>query len=359
MRNNINKIILLGLVFSINCQSKNSLPQFSDFKKFPNSIIKKSDFPFIFKTLPIYKNPKNITNNLSFERYLKKNGTYAFLIIRNDTIQYEKYFKGYDKTSMMNSFSIAKSITSILIGCAIDDKIIASVEEPITNYIPELKKNGFENIRIKNLLQMTSGIKFDEIYDNPQSDALKMYYSKDLRKILLDLKIGIEVGKEFEYVSVNSQLLGLILERALKTKTVSQYLQERLWQPLGMEFDANWSVDNQERSMEKTFCCLNARARDFAKIGRLYLNNGNWNGTQIVSKNWVEKSMKIDTTNGSAWNYQYNWWLPTKSGDFMAEGHLGQFIYLNPSKNIIIIRFGNRDGDITWWLQFLTLMAEY
>ncbi|HTE34200.1 MAG TPA: serine hydrolase, partial [Chryseolinea sp.] len=154
-------------------------------------------------------------------------------------------------------------------------------------------------------------------------------------------------------------LLGLILERALKGKTVSQYLQDRVWRPMGMEYTASWSIDKEKAGLEKTFCCLSARAIDFAKIGRLYLNNGNWNGVQIVSKKWVTASTTIDTTNGSAWNYQRHWWLPTKSGDFMAEGHLGQFVYVNPNKNLIIVRFGEKDGDVNWWLQFLALAGEY
>src|SRR5690606_36816833 len=123
---------------------------------------------------------------------------------------------------------------------------------------------------------------------------------------------------------------------------------EKLWTPLQMGFDATWNIDKKKNGLEKTFCCVNARARDFAKIGRLYLNNGNWNGKQLVSENWVNNSTKIDTSNGSAWYYQYQWWFPSSDGDFVAQGILGQYIYVNPKKNLIIVRLGKNKGEVDW-----------
>jgi CubicO group peptidase (beta-lactamase class C family) len=290
---------------------------------------------------------------------LENNKTLAFLIIRNDTIQYEKYFKGYSEENIVPSFSMAKSITSILIGCAIDEGLIKSVDEPITNYIPELVKNGFEKVTIQHLLQMTSGIKFNESYVNPFGDAASFYYGLNLRKQIRRMKLKTEPGRTFEYVSGNTQLLGLVLERSLGNRTISQYLQEKLWTPLGMEYDATWSIDRKKNGLEKTFCCLNARARDFAKIGRLYKNQGDWNGKQIVSKKWVQESTKLDLSDGSVNYYQYQWWMPTPGVDFMAEGILGQFIYVNPSKNIIIVRLGKNEGKANWWTIFTSLANAY
>ena len=160
-------------------------------------------------------------------------------------------------------------------------------------------------------------------------------------------------------MSGNTQLLGLILERALKNKTITQYLEEKIWIPFEMEYDASWSLDRKKNGIEKTFCCLNARARDFAKIGKLYLNNGQWNGKQIVSESWVKQSTKIDQTNGSAWYYQYQWWIPTYNGDFMAQGILGQFIYVHPKNNIIIVRLGKNTGNANWWKLLSDLGANY
>jgi CubicO group peptidase (beta-lactamase class C family) len=329
-----------------------------DHKKFKSRPLTANASSFNFQTTNKGKFPKEL-NNIPFDKYLEDNKTVAFLIIKNDTIQYEKYFKGYDKESIVPSFSMAKSVTSILIGCAIDEGLIKSVDEPIINYIPELKKNGFDKVTIKHLLQMTSGIKFNESYINPFGDAASFYYGLNLRKEIGKMKLKTEPGKKFEYVSGNTQLLGLVLERSLKEKTITSYLQDKIWTPLEMEYDASWSIDRKKNGLEKTFCCLNARARDFAKIGRLYKNKGNWNGKQIVSQKWVEESTKLDTSEGSVNFYQYQWWLPTPNEDFMAEGILGQFVYVNPSKNIIIVRLGKKEGKADWWTIFTSLAKAY
>jgi len=323
-----------------------------DYKKFPARNLENDSVKFHFAIAEKGKVPKELTlknKEYPFETFLKDNKTVAFLIIQNDTIQYEQYFAGYNETSIVPSFSMAKSITSILIGCAIDDQLIHSVDEPITNYIPELKKNGFEQVTIEHLLQMTSGLKFNEGYANPFGDVATFYYGRNLRKAIGKMKTKSAPGLHFEYLSGNAELLGLVLERALKNKSITEYFQEKLWKPLGMEYEGSWSLDKKKDGLEKTFCCVNARARDFAKIGRLYLNEGNWNGNQIVSKEWVHQSTKVDTLNGSAWYYQYQWWLPTKNGDFMAQGILGQYIYVNPSKNLIVVRLGKNEGKADWW----------
>lgn len=329
-----------------------------DHKKFKSRPLTANASSFNFQTTNKGKFPKEL-NNIPFDKYLEDNKTVAFIIIKNDTIQYEKYFKGYDKESIVPSFSMAKSVTSILIGCAIDEGLIKSIDEPITNYIPELKKNGFDKVTIKHLLQMTSGIKFNESYINPFGDAASFYYGLNLRKEIGKMKLKTEPGKKFEYVSGNTQLLGLVLERSLKEKTITSYLQDKIWTPLEMEYDASWSIDRKKNGLEKTFCCLNARARDFAKIGRLYKNKGNWNGKQIVSQKWVEESTKLDTSEGSANFYQYQWWLPIPNEDFMAEGILGQFVYVNPSKDLIIVRLGKKEGKADWWTIFTSLAKAY
>lgn len=329
-----------------------------DHKKFHSRPLAADTLPFMFQTAEKGKFPKEL-DNIPFDKYLEDNKTVAFLIIKNDTIQYEKYFKGYDKESIVPSFSMAKSVTSILIGCAIDQGLIKSVDEPVTNYIPEIAKKGFDKVTIKHLLQMTSGIKFNESYVNPFGDAASFYYGLNLRKEVKKMKLKTEPGKKFEYVSGNTQLLGLVLERSLKDQTITSYLQEKIWTPLEMEFDASWSIDRKKNGLEKTFCCLNARARDFAKIGRLYKNKGNWNGKQIVSEKWVEESTKSDTSDGSANFYQYQWWLPTPGEDFMAQGILGQFIYVNPKNDLIIVRLGKDEGKADWWKIFTSLAIEY
>lgn len=322
-----------------------------DYKKFPARELKAVETPFEFYQAKSAKYPDSLTvgdHRESFDYFLEDHKTVAFLIIKDDSIQYEKYFDGYDETSIVPSFSMAKSVTSILIGCALDEGLILSVDEPITKYIPELTKNGFEKVTIKHLLQMTSGLDFSESYFNPFGEAASFYYGRNLKREIRKLKLKREPGDAFEYNSGDTQLLGLVLERSLKGKTVTAYFQEKLWTPLEMEYDGSWSLDKKDEGMEKTFCCINARARDFAKIGRLYLNKGNWNGKQIVSEKWVEESTKVDTVNGSAWYYQHQWWLPSQDGAFMAEGILGQFVYVDPAKDLIIVRLGKNYGHVDW-----------
>ena len=335
-----------------------------DYKKFPSRPLVKSDTPFLFyQPKGKGKTPKTITpengKTMNFDDYLAKNKTVAFLIIQNDTIQYERYFNGYSRSSIVPSFSMAKSFTSILIGCALDDGLIHSVDDPVTRYIPELKKNGFDSVSIEDLLQMTSGLKFSERYFNPFSEVAKFYYGRHLEKDVLKLKLKDKPETVFNYKSGNTEILGLILKRVLKDKSITQYFQEKVWTPLHMEYDASWSLDRKE-GLEKTFCCVNARAIDFAKIGRLYLHQGEWQGQEIVQPDWVRQSTEMDTTKGSAWFYQYQWWLPTNTGDFYADGLLGQFIYVNPAKKLIIVRLGKDFGKGLDWPQlFVGLAKEY
>lgn len=321
----------------------------TDYKVFPSREIRKdSTDTFYFKDNVKDTFDIKMKDGSRFEDYLTKNHTVAFLVIHNDTIKYEDYFNDYDRESVVASFSMAKSFTSFLIGCAIEDQYINSVNDTVTLYIPELKKNGFDDVTIENLLQMTSGLDFNESYVNPFGHAATFYYGRNLEKSTLKLKLKDKPNESTEYVSGNTQLLGLVLERALKEQTISGYLEEKLWKQVGMEYDATWSIDKKKNGIEKTFCCVNARAIDFAKFGRLYMNKGNWNGKQIVSESWVENSTKLDSLNGGYLGYQYQWWIPNKKGDFIAEGILGQFIFVSPSENLIIVRLGEKYGNVNW-----------
>jgi CubicO group peptidase (beta-lactamase class C family) len=336
----------------------------TDYKIFPSKAIQNEGESFQFYEGNQNRVPDSLTltlkekkSRIPFEEYLTDNKTVAFLVIRNDTLEYEKYFYKYDEASIVASFSMAKSVNSILIGCAIQDGFIKSVDEPITNYLPDLKENGFEKVTIKHLLQMTSGIRFNESYSNPFGDAASFYYGRNLKRNVGKLELVREPGTKFYYSSGDAQILGLVLASALKDKTISTYLEEKIWKPMGMEYDASWSLDKNKNGVEKTFCCLNARARDFAKLGRLYLNNGNWNGKQLVPEEWVKESTKTDTTAGSVDYYQYQWWLP-EEGTFTAQGILGQFIYVNPAKKLIIVRLGKKTGKTSSWESLFKVIAS-
>ena len=322
-----------------------------DYKKFPNRELSKSTTPFEFISSENKNERDSIGINgkrISFADYLVQNKTVAFVVIKNDSVTYEKYFHGYSDSSIVTSFSMAKSVLSILVGFAIQDGLIGSVNDPVTNYVPEMKDEGFKKVTLRHLLQMTSGMHFNESYINPFGHAATYYYGRNLKKALFKMKLKHEPGTVYDYQSGSPQLLGLALERALKDKTITAYLQKKLWHPLGMEYNASWSIDKKKEGLEKTFCCLNARAMDFAKIGRFYLNKGKWKGEQLLNKEWVEESTKVDNGDGASNGYQYQWWLPSKNGEYMAQGILGQYIYVNPTSNTIIVRLGKDYGNTNW-----------
>jgi len=274
------------------------------------------------------------TNKMTLDQLADSYGTLSFLIIRNDTLIYKKYAEGFSESSVMTSFSIAKSFTSALLGIAIKEGRIKSVQQPVCDFIPELANKGFQNVKIIHLLKHTSGIG-----NNSGSSSSQNYYGRDLREDVLELKVQKKPGEHYQYENSNTELLGLILERATG-QSLSVLLEEKIWKPLGMEYDATWSIDNKkDNGIEKAFCGINARSIDFARFGRLYLKKGNWNGKQIIPEQWVKESTHRDTLDGGKWNYQYHWLLgPKEYGSFFAVGLYGQFIYIYPKKNVVIVR---------------------
>ncbi len=332
----------------------------TDYKIFPSRPLPASAVPFRFVEATQTGTEKSKNATLSrLDSTLQNSPTVAFLIIRNDSLLFEKYYRDYEQSSTVASFSMAKSYTSALIGIAISEGHIQSVQDKLIAYIPELAtKPGFDKLTIRHLLQMTSGIKSNESYHNPFGAAARIYYGRRLRPYIARLKIDYEPGTRFAYRSINTQLLGLILERATK-RNVTDYLNEKLWQPMGAEYEASWSIDKKKNGLEKTFCCINAKARDFAKFGRLYLHKGNWNGMQLIPASWVAESTKIDTTQGSVWYYQYQWWFTNqKQANFVANGLHGQYIYVNPGKNLIMVRLGKQPGNVNWQRFFEATAAK-
>lgn len=337
-----------------------------DHKKFPSRPLEASAEPYHYTIAAEEKGPRTITydgKEQAFDDFLEDHKTVAFLIIHRDMLKYERYFNSYDPAHVHTSFSMAKSVMSMLIGCAIADGYIADVDRPVTDFVPELKKNGFDAVTVEHVLQMTSGLDFNESYVNPFGSAAKYYYGRRLYKNMGRMKLKRVPGTKFEYVSGNSQLLGLILERALRAngdqRTITAYCQDKLWTPLGMEYPSSWSIDRKEGGIEKTFCCINAPARDFAKLGSLYLHEGNWQGTQLVPAEWVDRSTRVDTSNGSSARYQYQWWLPSPHGDFMAQGILGQFVYVDPARELVIVRLGTKYGGVGWSSIFRNIAKSY
>jgi CubicO group peptidase (beta-lactamase class C family) len=331
---------------------------YKDLQRFPARKIHNAPPVSRFDELPA-ENPygsqieaiSNRSTNGNFEDYLDSSGTTAFLVVHDDKVLYENYFNGYDETSLNTSFSMAKSFASTLVGIAIDEGYIKSVDEPITNYIPELLKEDkrFEEITIRNLLTMSSGIKYEEGGFLPwgeEADDTKTYYSTDLREMALNCRIERKPGEYFEYNNYNPLLVGMILERATGM-SISRFMEKKLWEPMGMEADGSWSLDSKKDGFEKMESGVNVRARDFARFGMLFAKEGNWRGQQLISREWVEESTRPDTSTDPSQDYQYFWWVntPDDKNHFSAQGNYGQYIYVAPEKDLVIVRLGKEEGE--------------
>jgi CubicO group peptidase (beta-lactamase class C family) len=350
--------------------------ELKDVRKLPYTTLAASSAPFQFAS--------NSTSSAKLAAFLDSTlantKTYSFLVIKNDSIIYEKYYAPVTAQQILPSFSVAKSFVSTLVGIAVDEGKIKSLNDPVTAYLPELLKRDerFGQITLQHILDMRSGIKSNENYYNPFSDVLKMGFTNNIMRTLKKLKIEQAPGVN-DYKSVNTQLLAWVLERATQ-KNLQDYLQEKIWTPLGMESNATWNIDSKKKNKVRAFCCINATTRDFAKLGRLYLQNGNWNGRQIVSENWIKNTTDADTLHRYE-GYKNQWWSMNFSEFFNdsamaakalknagensarlkattqqngktgyrlqyphtayhAEGILNQYVYVNPQKKLVIVRMG-------------------
>ena len=345
-----------------------NFPDTDDYKIFPARKLSPSKIPFRFKEdFNSSRVPPHIRYGeklpIILEEFLNSTDTLAFLIVKDEMLIYEKYLKGHRQSSISMSFSVTKSLFSALVGIALNEGYLQSLEQPVTDYVPELSSQGFEAVTLKHLLQMTSGVGDDDYgkFNNPFGRQARLTYTSNIEEELDGLTLEDSPGKGFSYKSVDNALLALILKRSLNSKTLTEYMQEKIWNPLGMEFGALWSIDHAPDGIERTWCCISATARDLAKFGRLYLHQGYWDGKPVVPEGWVEQSTKVDTTEGSAGYYQYGWWIMSnRYKDFRAEGILGQFIYINPVKRVIIVRLGENRGGLTWkeWKEVFTDLAE-
>jgi len=318
-------------------------PGIYDLELFDYNTTKASKTPFIWKKHSA-KNAYSLTQkDLDYNEKIK---TRAFLVFRSDTLLYEKYWAPHHIKAVSNSFSAAKSVISMLIGIAVDEGKIKSIDEPASNYLPEYKKNGREKISIRDLLLMASGLDWNESGKNPLSHNAEGYFGSDLKGLISRLNIVDKPGKKFNYQSGNTQILGYILEKATG-KTVTANMKEKLWDPLGASSDAFWSLD-KENGDEKAFCCMYATARDFALLGRVLLNKGKVGGKQIVPQWYMEEMIKtpsLQTSEGiTNLRYGLHTWVYKNNGNpiYYCRGLLGQYIMAMPSKNLIILRLGEK-----------------
>jgi hypothetical protein len=362
-----------------------------DYTHFENRVIRGSENAYSFKKnldegyVESLFHDQVITSGFSnFDQWAEISQTTALIVIQRDTILFEKYFNGFQRESYFHSQSMAKSFISLLTGFAIEFVFIKRKNDPMTDYIPELADRDprFGKITIRNLLMMQSGLKYNESFlpfvhlEAPWHDEAIGYYHGNVRKLLLQkVDIARESGKDFQYCNYNTSYLGLIIERATG-KSVSEYLEEKLWSRI-MEYDALFSIDSKRSGFEYMPSRLIARAIDYARFGRLFLNEGNWNGEQLISKEWVREAVVEDKTVprefypdwlGSGCRrtyYKYQWWGHTNCDStyqFFATGNLGQTIYMIPDEDMIIVHCGNSlayyNEDVLWHVADLIRSAE-
>jgi len=382
MKKTILVLTLLSILYTscVPLRSINYLiPDSRDSAIFKNQTIHKSINPFYFT--PYYANPAYAALKNKLDTSLIGTKTSAFIVIKNDSIIYQHLAEDTYIQAKQPSFSIAKSFVGTLVGIAVDRGQISSTNDLVIKYLPQLAKNDerFNRLTIQHVLDMRSGFDFNERSFNPFSKIVRSYYGADLREMVSKLKMKNEPNKIFEYQSINTQVLAMILEK-VTGKTLDVLLQENLWQPLGAESDALWSLDNKGNI--KAFCCINATALDFAKLGRLYLNGGNWQGKQIISKKWIDITTDPDTLAKKRYKNQFwatrdfnyfpdslsaikqlekehlsypverntdgRYFYAKKVYDYKAQGMFNQSVYVNPQNRVIIVRLGGRQKKLNF-----------
>jgi CubicO group peptidase (beta-lactamase class C family) len=321
---------------------------------FPTGTMKPSIAPFQFpKGLPI-ELPQTYEFNdrsLSTEEFIKTTDTSAVLVLKDGSLRMERYLLTGGRNVQWISWSVAKSFVSALIGIAIEDGLIGSENEPITRYVPSLTGSAYDGVRIKDVLQMSSGARWNEDYSNPDSDIHRlgavMTGNKSLAAFVENMENERQPGTFCQYNSADTQALGMLVVEVTGC-SIANYMQEKLCEPLGMESPGYWLLDNT--GMELALGGLNLTARDFAKIGELYRNRGIWRGKQIVPKDWVGSSVTPDAPHlmpgmvivgGHVLplGYGYQWWVPEGDcGEFSAIGVYNQFVYVDPSRGVVIVK---------------------
>lgn len=324
---------------------------------FENETIPASTSP---QPWPLHKDYNSAVLTERLSKMHSELGTVAFLIIKNDSIWFEDYTENYGTTSQTNSFSMAKSITSALLGKAISEGYIEGLEQPVSDFYPQFKESS---MTVGDLSSMASGLNWNESYTSPFSVTARSYYDDDLAETILNLNVTETPGEAFTYLSGNTQLLGMLIQKAIEKDhlNLTNYLSTRFWEPMGFEQSALWQIDDKDHRLVKAYCCIASNARDFARFGKLYKDFGNWNGAQILDSTLVATSI-VPRFEESP-EYGYGFWLSNHLGknSFVMRGILGQYVITIPEDNIIIVRLGHQrgeKGDDPFSSDFYTLLEE-
>jgi CubicO group peptidase (beta-lactamase class C family) len=333
-----------------------------DHPYFENDIIEKGNTP---SPWPIHEDYNAINETKKLTSVNKDWGTIAYVIIKNDSIWFEKYYDGFNENSKTNSFSMAKSITTSLLGKAIMDGYIEDLNQPVSDFYPEY---DYAKTTVGDLASMASGLDWIELYTNPFCITARANYDNDLAETILNQKVVKTPGVEFEYLSGSTALLGMVIQKATD-KPLAKYLSESFWKPLGTTNDALWQLDDKEHRLAKAFTSISSNAKDFARFGKLYKDHGKWGGKQLLDSAFVTKS--ITPRFAESPEYGYGWWLKDIGNKhfFMMRGHLGQYVFVEPNDNIIIVRLGHRKSpdeavgaftnDITVYIEEAYKMLGY
>ena len=283
----------------------------------------------------------------SLDEYLEQRDVMAFVVLKDDQIVFEKYLHGAGPEDQFISFSVGKSVTSVLFGVAMDEGKIDSVDDLVTKYIPDLAGTAYENVTLENVLQMATGVRYNESYLEPDSDIHRVIGAlmdggetfHDIVRSLGTREPERAPGTAFDYQSIDTQVLTHVLETATGT-SLAAYAREKLWSKLGTEHDAFY-FQSEKQTETCGFACFNATARDYARFSLMAMNRGELGGTRIVSEQWMRDST---TAPAFADNYGYQWWLNrgSEDGAFRAVGIYGQTLYINPAKRVVIAQFSAR-----------------
>ncbi len=275
-----------------------------------------------------------------FEEQLRGMETSALLVAKDGRLIYEKYFKKHEVSTLTNSFSMAKTIVALLAAKAIEEGYIDSLDQKASDFFPQYNYPPADRLTVRDLIRMSSGMDWKENYYLPFNETTEAYYGDRLPELILSRKIVDTPGQSFNYQSGNTQLLGMILNKVLPTN-LSLYLSEKFWQPMGMEYTASWTIDDSS-GIEKTYCCIHATGRDFLKFGQLFLQNGNWGGVELISSSFIHEMQMVGFP--SSPQYGNGLWLDDSYDPsfYLLKGHLGQYVIVIPSEDIVICRLGEK-----------------
>ncbi len=295
------------------------------------------------KAIPKHKNYNAAKSTTILDETNKKLGTIAFLIIKNDSLWYENYADGYGLESKTNSFSMAKSIVTLMLGKAIEDGHIKSLNQPVSDFFPKYGEGMAAQLTVGDLSSMASGLNWEEHYSSPFSITARSYYHENIRDLILGLQVVTKPGQEFEYKSGATELLAMTLEKAIGT-TLSEYLSKNFWKPMGMASDGVWQVDSEQSGLEKAYCCIGSNARDFARFGLMINHQGVFQGQQILPASFIRTitTARFETSP----QYGYGYWLSSYKGKKVSymRGILGQYTISIPEDNLVIVRLGHQRG---------------